>query len=163
LNPEPAEVKNNGAQNIGIGFASIAAASGYLPQFQRPAKQLFHSLIKNFGQFQYLSANNQIFLRSCGKAILPAGLYRTAGTTPLALRTEQASAEVDTQGVIFFFNCASGTIIDTKFAARRAFGGINNRPAPESFRKHCCPFRKRNGSVFLLQSCEQRFYHFVTL
>jgi hypothetical protein len=66
------------------------------------------------------------------------------------LRTKQASAHIDTQDVIFFFNGAGGTIINAKFAARRAFGGIDNRPAPESLRKHGRSFREQNGPVSLL-------------
>jgi hypothetical protein len=79
------------------------------------------------------------------------------------LRTEQTPAEVDAQGVIFFFNCVRWAAIYTKFAARGTFGRIDNGPATKSFRQNGCPFRKRNRPVFLLQSCEQRFYHFVTL
>jgi hypothetical protein len=95
LNAEPAEVVNNGGQDVGIGFTSVAAARRDLSQFQGPAKQLFHSLIKGFGQFHFLPAINQIGFSSRRKAILPAEFYRSAGTTFFALGTEQAFAKVD--------------------------------------------------------------------
>jgi hypothetical protein len=115
------------------------------------------------GQFHFLSAKNQVGFRPCRKAILPAEFNRTAGTTLFTLGTEQAFAKVDTQDVLFFFYGTDWTTIDAKFASRCAFGGINDRPAPKSFRKHGRSFWKRNSPVFLLQYCEQRFYHFVTL
>src|SRR5262245_52540253 len=101
LNSEPAEVEDDGVENVDIRLAGVATGGANLPQLERAAEEALQPLVERGGKlFQAAVSAQQSFAGPGGQAVIVRELNRAARAGLEAVRAEQAPPHVELEPAV---------------------------------------------------------------
>ncbi len=124
LNPEAAKVEHDGAQNIQVRFASVAAAGTDLAKFQRatePAAKFFIECFRTFNQLAFKHNPHRACL---------IGFYTTRRSSPWSRRVSWSTSPI----LAFAVSLNSLSISHSRRKGDREWGGIPSAHSYETDR-----------------------------
>jgi len=159
LNAEASQVENNRIKNVNVSFASIAAAGADLSEFERTSENAVEIGGQRMGGFESLIfLQQQIVPVACRKSIFAAEAGRLLWTGISALRTKEASPQVNLHRAFdrYRVRWAGVSAGVTSGGASRP---VDSRQAAEALRQVRLRLRKRQRTLALAQSSDQQIRH----
>ena len=100
LDAETAEIEDQGAEDIDIGFTGIAAAGRDLAQLQGATEEAQHPGIEGARQLCFTGPLPQILALSGSKTMIGAETQSAMRAGGRALGAEEATAEIDLKSTV---------------------------------------------------------------